>query len=327
MSFDGKLIRFSVKEAEESENVFIEARVSSLNENERTWDGETESDIVAFHFPGTKSPISVKILQIENCFEFNTGFTLPVVLLRLCYVRDPQNYELCLLGLNLSKKNLTPLQQIHSLDSQISWTNDCLSLSLLDGPVLTWVRDGIHVMCVSSKCDPCHKTPETIPLDFRLENILGSCYSASKFIFISTSKINTTHAYWVDRTKLSSSKIFCEKLPTEIFYSPEFTNIVKIIFADLNFGPTNSDDGEKLPQLRTTIYAITDEGFLLQFKNGELIFAMPLGEDNSISHDVELHVFCPFGLTKTLATVHSQGSLFLVDTKERQVNDDIGGVD
>ncbi|XP_021363078.1 uncharacterized protein LOC110456583 [Mizuhopecten yessoensis] len=309
--FGGKLIQFSLKESDVTKNIVIEARVWSLVDNEGEW--ENESNIV-LELAGTKSTVSVSILQTRNCLEIKTGFLLPVVILQVSSLRDPVNNQLYLVGLSLPTKSLILLKSVEKSDTTTTWTDRCVSFTALDGPVICWMKDGSHVMCVPGEDNPCQLKPTALPLEFKPSSIVGSYYSCRKFFFIANQKGKHARAYSV-----SDSTLVCENLPIERFYSAEFTNIVKIHFVDGKIFSSNSSDATTNPMIQTTLYAVTDEGYVLYFKDGQLDFAIPISEEIQISSDVELHVFCPYGLTKTLVAVHSDAAVFLLDTAERQV--------
>ncbi|XP_033742646.1 uncharacterized protein LOC117329057 [Pecten maximus] len=170
------------------------------------------------------------------------------------------------------------------------------------------------MLCVFPlKIAPCQQQPTALPLEFKPNSILGSCFSCGRYIFVASQKRKPARAYSV-----SVSPFVCENLPIALFYSEEFTNIKKIHFVSVEICSSNSADDSD-PRIQTTLYAVTDEGYVLHFKDGQLVYAIPMGDEIKISSDTELHVFRPYGLIKTLVVVRSQDNVFLVDTAERQV--------
>ncbi|XP_063413970.1 uncharacterized protein LOC134696223 [Mytilus trossulus] len=213
-------------------------------------------------------------ISFTSCLEILTDTVIPLLLIEKS---SGNTFEYYFLGYSFTNSKFIPLRKLQ-LRQKIC------DFQTVDGPTVIWNDQGSLNIGIQSKQSSSSLLEHEIDPELGKTHLLSVKYCIEHYLIIGTSTKNSN----------SSTQLFC------CIFSPAqsnislprttnieiwrvlpslYTNICKVVIEDCVISCL-----EDKFNIECTLYAVTDDGYILKFTNGRLLFAVPT------------HIQCTFDL-------------------------------
>ncbi|XP_071125988.1 Fanconi anemia group B protein-like isoform X1 [Mytilus edulis] len=212
-------------------------------------------------------------ISFTSCLEILTDTVIPLLLIEKS---SGKAFDYYFLGYSFTNSKFIPLRKLQ-LRQQI------YDFQTVDGPTVIWNAEGLNIGIQSKQSPSCLLEHEIEP-ELGETHLLSVKYCIEHYLIIGTStkKSNSsTHLFCLifSPSQADSSLPKTTNIEISQVLPSLYTNICKVLIQDCVISCL-----EDKFEIECTAYAVTDDGYILKFTNGRLLFAVPT------------HIQCTFDL-------------------------------